>query len=95
MHAWPALSTKRSRSGHSVSAGWRAGSGGRSCSPSGASAIAVPGWPALAFCTASIARPRIVSIDSLRISPSSASAPWEGSLDSTSPSLDPTADPAR
>ena len=35
---------------------------------SGASAIAVPGWPALAFCTASIARPRIVSIDSLLIS---------------------------
>ena len=29
---------------------------------SGASAIAVPGWPALAFCTASIASARIMSI---------------------------------
>src|SRR5215210_2744748 len=30
----------------------------------GASAIGVPGWPELAFCTASIARARMVSIES-------------------------------
>ncbi len=68
MHAWPELSTKRSRSGQSVSAGsaWRKRL--KIVYASGASAIAVPGWPASAFCTASIARPRIVSIDSLLIS---------------------------
>ena len=35
---------------------------------SGASAIGVPGWPLLAFCTASMARPRITSMPRRSIS---------------------------
>src|ERR1019366_6187622 len=51
---------------------------------SGASAIAVPGWPALAYCTASIDRPRIVSIESLRMSVSASTGPMlsRGALES-------------
>src|SRR5438477_1443234 len=70
MHAWPALSTKRSRSGHCGSCGLTRRKRVNSVYASGASAIAVPGWPALAFCTASIASARMVSIESLRISAS-------------------------
>jgi hypothetical protein len=55
---------------------------------SGASAIAVPGWPEFACWTASIARARIVSIDRLAMSPCSALRPeeelaWLGALQST------------
>jgi len=39
--------------------------------PTGASAIGVPGWPLLAFCTASIDRVRIVSIAKRSGEPSS------------------------
>ncbi len=64
MQACPAESTKRSRSGHAGSAGLVRSRRVKSVCPSGASAIAVPGCPALAFCTASIASPRMVSIAS-------------------------------
>jgi hypothetical protein len=66
--ACPAERTKRSRSGQSGFDGlWRRNFV-KIVYASGASAIAVPGWPAFAFCTASIERARIVSIDSRRIS---------------------------
>src|SRR5690349_16742795 len=68
MHAWPALSTKRSRSGQWGLAGlWRSTSR-YSRYASGASAIAVPGWPAFACWTASMDRVRIVSMESCSIS---------------------------
>src|SRR6478672_7728177 len=63
MHAWPAESTKRSRSGHSGWSGACFMTSVYSTYASGASAIAVPGCPEFAFCTASIARHRIVSIE--------------------------------
>src|ERR1700722_7599159 len=80
MQAWPELSTKRSRFGQCVCVGFACRKRLKIVYPSGASAIAVPGWPTPAFCTASIARPRIVSIESLRISPSTA-APAAESAD--------------
>src|SRR5262245_2119329 len=62
MQAWPAESTKRSRSGQDGSVGsWRITSR-YSRYATGASAIAVPGCPEFAFWTASMARVRIVSI---------------------------------
>src|SRR5690349_20326679 len=72
MQACPELSTKRSRSGHSVSAGLVRRNRVKIVYPSGASAIAVPGCPALAFCTEYIARPRMVSIARRLISSGSA-----------------------
>src|ERR1700756_2112688 len=71
MHACPAESTKRSRCCQLVSAGLTRKKRLNSVYASGASAIAVPGWPAFARCTESIASPRTVSIDSLRSSLSS------------------------
>src|SRR5436190_3396891 len=63
MHACPAERTNRSRSGQCGFAGlWCITSVWRRYA-SGASAIAVPGWPAFACCTESIASVRMVSIE--------------------------------
>src|ERR1700740_1439429 len=60
MEAWPIDNTKRSRLGHTGSAGSKR----RNCChkqyATGASAIGVPGCPELAACTASMERVRIV-----------------------------------
>jgi hypothetical protein len=62
--AWPTDSTKRSRSGQSGSDGsWRM-TRVQSTWASGASAMAVPGWPELAFCGMSMARPRMTLMPS-------------------------------
>ena len=62
MLAWPAESTKRSRSGQAGSAGskrrWRV----NSVCATAAAPMGMPGWPELAFCTPSTARKRMVSM---------------------------------
>src|SRR3954469_10841049 len=62
--AWPAESTKRSRSIHCESAGSCFITRVNSEYVTGASAIGVPGWPELAFWTASIDSVRIVLMHS-------------------------------
>src|SRR5919108_559172 len=62
MEAWPADSTKRSRSGHVGSIGaWRR-KRVQSTYAIGAAPIGAPGCPEFAFWTASIERVRMVSI---------------------------------
>ena len=64
IEAWPLDRMKRSRSGQWGSAGsWRMTRVNRTWA-SGASAMAVPGWPESAFCGASMARPRMTLIPS-------------------------------
>src|SRR4028118_421391 len=55
---------KRPRSGHRGFSGWWRRNLVKMVYATGASAIGVPGWPEFAFCTASIARARIVSTES-------------------------------
>src|SRR5215217_4591032 len=64
MDACPADRTKRSRSGQSASAASYRRMRVKSTCASGASAIGVPGWPELAFWTASIDSVRIVLMHS-------------------------------
>ncbi len=60
MDPWPADSTKRSRFGHLGSEGLCRRNRVQSTKAASAIPIGMPGWPDFAFCTLSIARPRIV-----------------------------------
>ena len=71
MEAWPHERMNLSRSGQSGDDGWCAITRENSVTPSGANAIAVPGWPDLAAAGASIASPTIA----LMARPSSSVAP--------------------
>src|SRR5439155_14379466 len=75
MHAWPAESTNRSRSGHAGSVGSYRITRVHRTWASGASAMAVPGWPELARCGASMARPRMTLMPSCSRSVSATAPP--------------------
>src|SRR5215469_2223519 len=64
MDAWPADRTKRSRFGHSGSAGSYSRKYCQSEYTTGAKPIGAPGWPEFACCTASIESVRMVLIQS-------------------------------
>src|ERR687894_3149830 len=64
IEAWPDESMKRSWSGQRGFSGFWRRNLVKLVYATGASAIGVPGWPEFAFCTASIARARIVSTES-------------------------------
>src|SRR5210317_752477 len=64
MEACPADKTNRSRFGQMGAAGSKRNRRFQSQYPTGAKAIGVPGWPELAACTASIAKVRIVLMQS-------------------------------
>src|SRR3954453_24067146 len=78
--AWPADSTKRSRSHQSAFCGLCRITRVYRTYAIGASAIGVPGWPEFAFWTASMERVRIVSMHSR------SSESWPGALESRSES---------
>ena len=62
MVAWPADSTKRSRSGQAGSAGSKRRCRVNSVYATAAAPMGMPGWPEFAFCTPSTARKRMVSM---------------------------------